>query len=159
GLKAYFGKRNIFETVVTGKAETLSVGALVKLRGVSIGKVISIEFVGEEYPEYKEQYVLIKFEVPQGRVWSAEPGSIQQTLNNEVAQGLRPRVQTQGLVGESILALEYVDPRTYPVEPIPWTPKNYYIPSAPSQFNRLMASLEKSLTHVEQLDLAGLQNR
>ena len=44
GLKAYFGKRDIFETYVTGKVENLSVGALVKLRGVTIGKISSIDF-------------------------------------------------------------------------------------------------------------------
>ena len=50
GLKAYFGKRDVFETYVTGKVENLSVGALVKLRGVTIGKVSSIDFVGTELP-------------------------------------------------------------------------------------------------------------
>jgi len=52
-----------------------------------------------------------------------------------------------------------VDPKLYPLEPLPWTPKHYYIPSAPSQINRLLASLEKSMTHVETLDLAGLLAR
>src|SRR5215475_3229087 len=84
GLKAYFGKRDIFETYVTGKVENLSVGALVKLRGVTIGKVSSIEFIGTEYPEYKQQYVLIQFEVPKGAVWSAETEQIQQVLDREV---------------------------------------------------------------------------
>ena len=60
GLKSYFGKRHLFETYVTGKVENLSVGALVTLRGVTIGKVSSIEFIGAEYPEYQEQYVLIQ---------------------------------------------------------------------------------------------------
>ncbi len=41
GLRTYLGKRDVFETVVTGKVENLSVGALVKLRGVTIGKVSS----------------------------------------------------------------------------------------------------------------------
>jgi paraquat-inducible protein B len=50
GLKAYFGEHEIFETYVTGKVENLSVGALVKLRGVTIGKVSAIEFAGAEYP-------------------------------------------------------------------------------------------------------------
>src|SRR6266404_3735913 len=72
GLKAYFGKRDVFETYVTGKVENLSVGALVKLRGVTIGKVSSIQFVGTQYPEYKEQYVVIQFEVPRGAVWSTD---------------------------------------------------------------------------------------
>jgi ABC-type transporter Mla subunit MlaD len=159
GLKSFFGKREVFETCVTGKVENLSVGALVKLRGVTIGKISSIEFIGTEYPEYKEQYVLIQFEVPKGMAWSAETNNIQQMLDREVAQGLRARVQGQGFLGANILALEYVDPKVYPVEPIPWTPKHYYIPSAPNQFNRLMASLEKSLRHAEDLDLAGLLDR
>jgi len=159
GLKAYFGKRDIFETYVTGKVENLSVGALVKLRGVTIGKISSIDFVGTEYPDYKEQYVVIQFEVPRGTVWRTETNNVQKLIDIEVTQGLRARVQGQGFLGANILALEYVDPELYPPEPIPWTPKHYYVPSAPSQFNRVMASLEKSLRHAENLDLANLLDR
>src|SRR5215831_4349523 len=130
GLKAYFGKQDIFETYVTGKVENLSVGALVKLRGVTIGKVSSIDFAGAEYPDYKEQYVVIQFEVPRGTVWSTGTNDVQNLLDREVAQGLRARVQAQGFVGANILALEYVEPQIYPPEPVPWTPKHYYIPSA-----------------------------
>jgi ABC-type transporter Mla subunit MlaD len=159
GLKSYFGKSDLFETWVTGKVENLSVGALVKLRGVTIGKISSIDFIGKEYPEYKEQYVLIQFEVPRGTVWSADTDHLQQMLDREIAQGLRARVQAQGFLGANILALEYVDPKIYPVEPVPWTPKHYYIPSAPSQFSRVLASVEKSLRHTEDLDLADLLDR
>ena len=159
GLKAYFGKHEVFETYVTGKVENLSVGALVMLRGVTIGKVSSIDFIGTQYPEYKQQYVVIQFEVPKGTVWSTEGANIQQTLDLEVAQGLRARVQGQGFLGANILVLEYVDPKLYPVEPVPWTPKHYYIPSAPNQFNRVLASLEKTLRRAEDLDLAGLLDR
>jgi ABC-type transporter Mla subunit MlaD len=159
GLKSYFGQKEIFETAVTGKVENLSVGALVKLRGVTIGKVSSIEFLGAEYPEYKEQYVLVHFEVPKGTVWSGDAGNTQKILDTEVAHGLRARIQGQGFLGANIVALEYVDPKLYPVEPIPWTPKHYYIPSAPSQFNRVLASLEKTLRHVEDLDLSELLER
>src|SRR6266478_2717736 len=159
GLKTYFGQSEVFETVVTGKAENLSVGALVKLRGVTIGKVSSIEFIGTEYPDYKEQFVLIQFQVPSGTVWSAETDQVQQLLDTEAAHGLRARVQSQGFLGASILALEYVDPKLYPIAPIPWTPRHYYIPSAPSQLNRLLSSLEKNLSLLENVDLAELLNR
>jgi len=159
GLKSYFGQRDVFETSVPGKVDNLSLGALVKLRGVTIGKVTSIDFAGSEYPEYKEQAVVIQFEVPKQTVWSAETDNVQQALDAEVAKGLRARVQGQGFLGASIVALEYVDPNLYPVEPIPWTPKHYYIPSAPSQFNRVLTSLEKSLHHAEDLDLAELFER
>src|SRR3974377_2606301 len=90
GLKAYFGEQDIFETYVRGKVENLSVGALVKLRGVSIGKISSIDFVGTEYPDYKEQYVIIQFEVPRGTVWSAESNNnVQNLIDTEVAHWLR----------------------------------------------------------------------
>lgn len=159
GLKAYFGKRDIFETYVTGKVENLSVGALVKLRGVTIGKVSSIDFAGAEYPQYHEQFVVIQFEVPRGTIWSSQTSNVQQVIDLEVAQGLRARVQGQGFLGANILALEYVEPEMYRPEPVPWTPKHYYIPSAPSQFNRVLASLEKSLRHAEDLDFAKLLER
>jgi ABC-type transporter Mla subunit MlaD len=159
GLKSYFGQRDVFETSVPGRVENLSLGALVKLRGVTIGKVTGVDFVGTEYPEYKEQAVVIHFEVPKHTVWSAETDNVQQALDAEVAKGLRARVQGQGFLGASIVSLEYVDPTLYPVEPIPWTPKHYYIPSAPSQFNRVFTSLEKSLRHAEDLDLADLLDR
>jgi ABC-type transporter Mla subunit MlaD len=159
GLKAYFGKREVFETYVTGKVENLSVGALVKLRGVTIGKVSSIDFAGTEYPEYKQQYVIVQFEVPKGTVWTAETNNVQKLIDIEVARGLRARVQGQGFLGANIIALEYVDPTMYAPEPIPWTPKHYYIPSAPSQFNRVLTSLEKSLHHAEDLNFADLLDR
>ena len=159
GLKAYFGQRDIFETYVTGQVENLSVGALVKLRGLTIGKITSIEFAGEEYPQYTEQYVVITFEVPRGRAWSAGANDMQRLIDKEVARGLRARIQAQGFIGANILALEYVDPKVYPPEPIPWTPKHYYIPSASSQFNRVLESLEKILRHVEDLDFADLLER
>lgn len=159
GLKAFFGQRETFETVVTGQVENLSVGALVKLRGVTIGKISSIEFAGSQYAGFGESHVVIQFEVPKGVVWSGETNSLQTRIDAEVARGLRARVQGQGFLGANILALEYVDPKLYPVIPIPWTPKHYYIPSAPSQFNRMLASLERSLRHAEDLDFAQVLER
>jgi ABC-type transporter Mla subunit MlaD len=159
GLQSYFGEREIYETAVPGKVESLSVGALVTLRGVTIGKVNSIEFSGKEYPGSKQQAVIIQFEIPKGTVWGEEHGDIQHTLDAEAAQGLRARVQGQGFLGAGMVALEYVDPKIYPTKAPSWTPKHYYIPSAPSQFNRVLTSVEKSLRQTEDLDLARLLER
>ncbi len=159
GLRSYFGQKDVYETCVTGKVENLSVGALVMLRGVPIGKVSSIHFAGKDYPGFNNKYVVIQFEIPKNTVWSEEPGDVQKTLDAEIADGLRARVQGQGFLGAGIVALEYVDPRMYPAEPARWKPLHYFIPSAPSQFNRLMTSLEKSLRNAEDLDLTNLLAR
>jgi ABC-type transporter Mla subunit MlaD len=159
GLKSYFGKRVVFETYVTGKVENLSVGALVKFRGVTIGKVSAIRFAGTEYPEAGTHYVVIEFEVPQDFDWGVSGGDLQQMLDGEAARGLRARVQGQGFLGANIVAIEYVDPGQYPAEPLAWKPKHYYIPSAPNQINHLLTSLETTLRKSESLDLADLQAR
>jgi ABC-type transporter Mla subunit MlaD len=155
GILSYFGKSEIFETCLPGKVENLSVGAPVKLRGVTIGQVSTIEFAGTEYPGYKEESVLVHFEVPKDFRWSKET-NLQAMLDTEIGQGLRARVEAQGFIGASFLALEYVDPVLYPVDPIPWKPKHYYIPSAPSQFNRVLTSMEHTLRRIEDLDTADL---
>lgn len=159
GLKSFFGARDMFETYVPGKVENLSVGALVKLRGVTIGKVTSIGFVGSEYPGFGEDAVVVRFAVPRSTPWVTETNNVQAMIDGEVARGLRARVQGQGFLGANIVAIEYVDPELYPVAPIPWKPKHYYIPSAPNQLNSVLNSVEKSLRHVENLDVNDVLGR
>jgi hypothetical protein len=160
GIGSFFIKKgDVFETYIDGGVENLSVGALVKLRGVTIGKVISINFIRKEQPEYKEQAVVILFEVPRGSGIVTPTENVQQMLDTEVAHGLRARVENQGFLGPSMISLEYVNPKFYPVIAMPWTPKHYYIPSAPSQFEHIFDSLENTLSHTEDLNLAELLNR
>ncbi len=159
GLGSYFMKGDMFETYVDGRVENLAVGALVKLRGVTIGKVTDISFIAKEHPEYKHQAVRVVFEVPQGAGLIAPTDNVQQMLNAEAVLGLRARIQGQGFLGPNIVSLEYVNPKLYPITPPPWTPKYYYIPSAPSQFAHVFSALENTLTSVETLDLPGLLDR
>jgi ABC-type transporter Mla subunit MlaD len=159
GLRSYFGERDVYETYLTGHVENLSVGALVKLRGVTIGKVKSIDFISTEYPEHNEDAVVVCFETPKNFKWSGEGGDVQGMLDHEIARGLRARVESQGFLGAGIVSLEYIDPTMYPVVPMAWTPKHYYIPSAPSQFNHILTAVEKSLVHVEDLDVTNLLAR
>jgi hypothetical protein len=159
GLRSYFGERNTYETYISGHVENLSVGALVKLRGVTVGKVSAIDFVDSEYPQYGDQSVVVRFEIPKDFRWGPDGSDLQAMLDKEVAGGLRARVQGQGFLGANIVSLEYLDPAMYPVDPLPWKPKHYYIPSAPSQFNHVFAALEKTLMHVENLDASELLAR
>ncbi|MGP8198232.1 MAG: MlaD family protein [Limisphaerales bacterium] len=159
GIGSLFERGDVFETYIDGGVENLSVGALVKLRGVTIGKVTAINFIATEQPQYKGQSVVILFKVPRSAGVVTATDNVQQMLDAEVARGLRARVEGQGFLGPSLVLLEYVDPKLYPVVPVPWTPKHYYIPSAPSLFAHAFAALEKTLARTEDLDLSQLLER
>jgi ABC-type transporter Mla subunit MlaD len=154
GARSYFRERRTFETYFPGAVQGLAEGSPVKLRGVPIGKVTRIGFIWNEYPEYGTEYVLILFEVPQDTSLLPPTTNLQAVLDREIAHGLRARVQGQGITGTSILALEYLDPERNPPLKVPWTPKHYYIPSAPGQFTEILASVEKSLKSLEKVDFA-----
>lgn len=159
GLGSYFAKGRLFETYIDGGVDNLSLGALVRLRGVTIGKVTDISFIDKEQPQYKEQAVRILFEVPKSAGVLTAGDNVQEMLDKEVAQGLRARVEALGFLGPSYISLEYVDPKLYPVEPVAWTPKYYYIPSAHNRLDHVMDALEKTLSQTEGMDLSGLEAR
>lgn len=156
GARSYFQEQHTFETYVQGKVQGLSVGSPVKLRGVTIGKVTSIGFIWNEYPEFGTEYVLILFQVPKDTSLLPPTTNLQAMLDFHIAQGLRARVQGQGITGTSVLDLEYMDPQRNPPMQVPWTPKHYYIPSAPGQFNEILASIEKTLRNIEKVDFPAL---
>jgi phospholipid/cholesterol/gamma-HCH transport system substrate-binding protein len=153
GVRSYFQKEHLFETYVPGAVQGLSVGSPVTLRGVIVGKVTYVGFIWHEYPQVKENYVLILFEVPENSSLLPEPTNLQAVLDEDIAHGLRARVQNQGISTSSLLALDYLDPDRNPPLQVPWTPRNYYIPSAPGQFTEILASLGNTLRNVEKIDL------
>ncbi len=159
GARGYFEERRTFETYVPGEVAGLSVGSSVRLRGVHIGKVTYIGFIWNEYPQLGTDYVLVRFQVPKGTTVLPPTADVQAMLNHEIAQGLRARVQGQGITGTSVLALEYLDPERNPPLQVPWIPKHYYIPSAPGQFTEILASVEKTLRHLEKVDLTNVVAR
>lgn len=159
GARGYFRQQLTFETYVAGEVQGLSVGSPVKLRGVTIGKVTYIGFIWNEYPEYGTDYVLIQFEVPKDSALLPPTANLQAMLNTEISQGLRARVQAQGITGTSILALDFLDPERNPPMKVPWVPKHYYIPSAKGQFTEILSSIQKTLRNIEKVDFPALVGR
>jgi ABC-type transporter Mla subunit MlaD len=158
GARSYFQRRHLLETYVPGVVQGLSVGSPVTLRGVPIGKVTLVGFVWNEYPEIKETYVLIQFEVPETSLLPATT-DLQAVLDSEIAQGLRARVQSQGINPASDLALDFLDTNRNPVLKLSWTPKHYYIPSAPGQLSEILVSIEKITRSLEKVDFPAVAAR
>jgi ABC-type transporter Mla subunit MlaD len=77
-------------------------------------------------------------------------------IKEAVQQGLRMRLAAAGLTGTAFLSAELLDPHDFPAIAVPWTPHHLYVPSAPSSFGALMASLEKSMRELGQVNLVQL---
>jgi ABC-type transporter Mla subunit MlaD len=156
GARSYFEPTSLFETYVEGDVTGLAVGSAVELRGVQVGKVRRISFSWSEYQESTPSYVVVEFEM-RNDVTPLPPGEARsEMLESAVKRGLRARLKSQGVTGTSILSLEYLSPDENPPVQVPWTPKHTYIPAAPGQLGELLASIEKTLRNVEQLNFSNI---
>ena len=156
GARSYLKPTTKFETYVVGDVTGLTVGSPVELRGVQVGKVTCIGFSWIDYQFTQPSYIVVDFEV-QDSVSPAPPGeSHWNQLKLQIERGLRARLKSKGITGTTILSLEYLDPTNNPPIQVPWTPKNIYIPAAPGQFVEILASVEKSLRHIDQIDFGDI---
>jgi phospholipid/cholesterol/gamma-HCH transport system substrate-binding protein len=156
GARGYFESTTLYETYIVGDVTGLAVGSAVELRGVHVGRVKRINFSWNDYQVTQPGYVVVLFEI-RDEVAPLPPGDARnELLQAAIKQGLRARLKNQGITGNSILSLEYVNPAENPPVQFPWTPKHTYIPSAPGQFGELLASAEKTLHNLEHLDFAAM---
>ena len=156
GARSYFEPTSLFETYVEGDVTGLAVGSPVELRGVQVGKVRRISFSWSEYQQTTPSYVVVEFEM-RNDVTPLPPGEARsEMLESAVKRGLRARLKSQGVTGTSILSLEYLSPDENPPVQVPWTPKHTYIPAAPGQLGELLASIEKTLRNVEELNFSNI---
>jgi phospholipid/cholesterol/gamma-HCH transport system substrate-binding protein len=156
GGSRLFERKSIEETYVSGSVGGLKEGSPVLLRGVPVGEVTRIQFSWNLYNRPEPRYVVVEFAV-RGDVFLAAPRhGLAERLQEEVDRGLRARIKSQGLVGATIVSLEYLDPKEYPPLSLPWRPQHNYIPAAPGEFKEMLASVQKTLSRVEELDLGGV---
>jgi len=153
GIRSAFEPTYTLETYVLDNVDGLSVGSVVKLRGVTVGKVTEIGFSWNMYEVIQPAVVVVRFKVKQHISPEMFRKDFDEALKTVVASGLRATVQGQGITGTSIIALQTLDPKQYPPLTFPWKPDYPYIPSAPSQFGQILASIDKTLQNLSQLDI------
>jgi ABC-type transporter Mla subunit MlaD len=157
GARSYFEPKFTVETFVEGNVDGLSVGSPVKLRGVPIGQVTRIGFTWNDYHGSTNTYITVEFEVEKSSSPVRMAGD-DTHLAEATKAGLRAIVKSQGITGTSFVSLERLDPARNPPPPIDFTPRHYYIPSAPSQFTKMLDSVEESLRSLRQLDFGAINN-
>jgi phospholipid/cholesterol/gamma-HCH transport system substrate-binding protein len=166
GAGTFAPKGEYFETYFDRSVSGLSAGSPVLLQGVKIGQVKNIGFASQTYyvpPDLaaklgEQRLVRVVFAVDRrfARELSAEER--QARRRREVGSGLRLRLESNLITGQSYLQGTYVDPNRFPVPPWPWEPEFTSVPSVPGQFATLKDSLDRILTELDQLDVQKLFN-
>ena len=156
--KLYF--ETYFDESITG----LSLGSPLEFRGVHLGRVERIGFVGSEYdldgdPARLSRYepcVRVVFSVARGSLPEFADTDTQAVLQQMIEKGLRVRVMSNILTGQAYLEANYLDPDRFGAMEIVWVPKYPYIPSAPSELTTLKDSIDKVLQRLQEIDFEGL---
>ena len=163
GLIVFFSGERIrsgqdFETYFSESVQGLEVGAPVKFRGVTLGRVTEISLVRSDYgtdvseiggaPAYA--LVLVRFRIDMSRLGFRAP------VETAIRNGLRARLANQGITGVVYIELDFYPPTQYPPLAVPWHPRDTYVPSIPSTLTQVQDAAQQLLQKLNAVDLAGL---
>jgi ABC-type transporter Mla subunit MlaD len=155
-----FARPVLMETVFDESVQGLDVGTPVKLRGVKLGTVSWIGFVGDEYRVESEDAREANLVLVRMQLTSADPERSEADRAREiealVERGLRLRLTPLGITGVSFIEADFVDPERNPPRPISWTPEVLYVPSSPSTITQITSAAERLMTRIDRLDVEGL---
>lgn len=147
------------ETCFDRSVSGLSVGSAVNFRGVKIGEVKEISFVGNKYNVRGDDNlrVYIKMGFPRSRLtaYEDEGVSADETLGYMVdTVGLRATVSASGVTGLSRIELDSAP--DFPAIQPSWTPECAYIPPKPSLIDNFSDSATRVMDQINRMDIAGV---
>ena len=156
------GGENIIyaETYCDASVAGLSEGCSVNLRGVKVGTVARISFIGAEYAEdanlpredAKKVYILLALDSTRLKMGAAADLEADALLSMLVSRGLHAEVAPAGLTGVSRINLDF--PQFPPAKKLPgWTPRHTCIPPIPSTIQSLSESATALLYRLNKSDI------
>ena len=151
GGKAEIEAETYCDTAVSG----LSKGSEVTFRGVKVGEVREITFVGHKYFNANDEdsrQVLIVMSLDAGSVVARRDHSPEETVRRCVEHGMRATVTSSGITGISHVELNY--PKV-PVEArrISWRPDGVCIPPAPSILESFSDAATRLVNQLSDVDV------
>lgn len=163
GGGALFRRPLIIETVFDESVQGLEVGSPVKLRGVKLGAVSSIGFVGDSYvlddsPDAVKQRnaVLVRMEIHSRLDGLSSRVAQEESVRMQVEKGLRLRLTPLGITGTSFIQADYVDAAKNPPLTLTWTPDYVFVPSSPSTISQLSSAAERLMSRIDKLNVENL---
>ena len=145
-----------YEKSITG----LSVGSAVNFRGVPIGKVTLIDFIGNHYSglmDGENTRIYIQMSLNRMAFHGVELHGIspEAALQRLIKLGLRATLSASGITGLSHIEFD-IYPDAPPPPEITWTPRSAYIPSRMSLLENFSSAATRVMSQINTMDFAGV---
>ncbi len=145
------------ETYSVTPVSGLSVGSTVNFRGVKIGEVRRLSFIGGDYRDASEadsQKIRIVMAFNRSAVQLDEEESGEKLLKRMIAKGLHATVTASGITGLSRIELNY--PRTAIAdEAMSWKSEYVTIPPAASLLENFSSAATRVMNEINKMDLTA----
>ena len=152
------GRGNVVyaETYYDKPVGGLSVGSPVNFRGVRIGEVFEIGFIGNKYEveglENTRIYLKLVLNVDLVADKDATREEAEEVLRRGVSAGLRATVVSSAITGLSRIECDIFKDEAPPAK-ISWTPRNVCIPPKVSLLDNFSDSATKVMNQINKMDL------
>lgn len=154
------GDEMLVETFYDKPVSGLSVGSAVNFRGVKVGEVREISFVGTKYEvvgaENSRIYILMALNARNLGVDDMTQAEAKEWFANLVKTfGMRATVTTSGITGLSRVELNFHRPeRLMESREISWKPIYAFVPPQESLLDNISDAATKVLNQINQMDLS-----
>ncbi len=158
GLKGRDGEL-FLETYSDKPVSGLSIGSSVNFRGVKIGEVRKISFIGTEYDVdgADNQKIYILLAIKQSLMGLREGEDAAETARILIGAGIRATVTASGITGLSRIEIDYPSDRTPPPQPVSWKPEHLLIPPAPSLMDNFSDTATRVMNEIDKMDFETIR--
>jgi paraquat-inducible protein B len=154
------------QTILTESVNGLDVGAPVKYRGVTIGKISEISVAGAIYnidefggsPSAGGGAVVVAMSLQKESFPGKNAAQIKALFGRLAEEGLRARLTSTGFSGQAFLELDFLDAKAYPPLQLGFKPNGIYIPSAPSTLGQVMDAAGHIADELKTVNLSRVVN-
>jgi ABC-type transporter Mla subunit MlaD len=146
-----FDKTLDVTTIFTESVQGLEVGAPVKLKGVTVGRVDRMRV------RLRDNHVRVDMKITESGIFpitenaQSSAAFSSESINKEVAKGLRCRLELSGITGMKYVELNYFPPSA-PIVAIKPPGEVIYIPSTPSLLSGISASLSETMARIASIN-------
>lgn len=153
------GRGNLImaETYFDAAISGLSVGSEVDYRGVAIGSVSDISFVGALYDDAAEgdwEKVVVTISIDGRKLRLADCEDAEERLSYLIQKGLRATVSASGITGLSKMDLN-IPKDPVGLQPISWEPRHLCIPPQPSVLENITDMISRVMNEIDDMDFSG----